>query len=131
MASLGRSRRPSRLDVGGCQRIKNRDHRPLPASGERRAAKYADATIAALYIDAPGFVPWWPRPNVKLFNILVHVLTETHRHAGHADILREQLDGSVGFATESISSALTYADFWETHRATVEQAAKKADPDQS
>jgi hypothetical protein len=40
---------------------------------------------------------------VKLFNILVHVLTETCRHAGHADILREQLDGSTGtadYATE-------------------------------
>ena len=29
---------------------------------------------------------------MKLFNVLVHVLTETNRHAGHADILREQLD---------------------------------------
>jgi hypothetical protein len=94
----------------------------------RRAAKYADATIAALSIDAPGFVPWWPRPNVKLFNILVHVLAETHRHAGHADILREQLDGSVGFDREGISSAPTNADFWETHRASIELAAKAADP---
>jgi hypothetical protein len=33
---------------------------------------------------------------VKLFNVMVHVLTETNRHAGHADILREQLDGAVG-----------------------------------
>lgn len=30
-----------------------------------------------------------------------HVLTETNRHAGHADILREQLDGAVGFDTDS------------------------------
>jgi hypothetical protein len=94
----------------------------------RQAAKYADATIAALYIDAPGFVPWWPRPNVKLFNILVHVLTETHRHAGHADILREQLDGSVGFDREGNSSAPSNADFWESHRASIELAAKDADP---
>src|SRR5262249_1018875 len=28
--------------------------------------------------------------------VLVHMLQETARHAGHADILREQLDGSVG-----------------------------------
>jgi hypothetical protein len=96
-----------------------------------QAGKHADATIAALEIDAPGLVPWWPRPNVKLFNVLVHVLTETHRHAGHADILREQLDGSVGFDTESVSSAPTYTDFWEIHRATIEQSAKEADPDQS
>jgi hypothetical protein len=28
--------------------------------------------------------------------ILVHLIEETARHAGHADILREQIDGSVG-----------------------------------
>jgi hypothetical protein len=48
----------------------------------RRVWVHSDATIAALDIDAPGHVPWWPRPNVKLFNVLVHVLTETNRHAG-------------------------------------------------
>ena len=62
----------------------------------RRICEHSDATIAALDIDAPGHVPWWPRPDVKLFNIMVHVLNETNRHAGHADILREQLDGAVG-----------------------------------
>src|SRR5262245_16828080 len=44
----------------------------------RRASEHADATIATLDVDAPGHVPWWPRPDVKLFNILVHVLTETN-----------------------------------------------------
>jgi hypothetical protein len=28
--------------------------------------------------------------------ILVHLVEELGRHAGHADILREQLDGAVG-----------------------------------
>ncbi|GAA2658733.1 DinB family protein [Paractinoplanes durhamensis] len=28
--------------------------------------------------------------------VLVHMIEETGRHAGHADILREQIDGSVG-----------------------------------
>jgi hypothetical protein len=93
----------------------------------QQAGEHADETIAALDIDAPGFVPWWPRPNVKLFNILVHMLTETHRHAGHADILREQLDGSVGFDKEGISSATTHAGFWESHRASIELAARAAD----
>ncbi|MEV6493818.1 DinB family protein, partial [Actinoplanes sp. NPDC051633] len=59
----------------------------------RRAWAHADATIDEVPIDAPGHVPWWPRPDVKLFNIVVHVLIDTARHAGHADILREQLDG--------------------------------------
>jgi hypothetical protein len=97
----------------------------------RHVWKHSDATIAALEIDAPGHVPWWPRPDVKLFNILVHVLTETNRHAGHADILREQLDGAVG--TEAGSTALQGRDttFWENHRAKIEQAAKAADPAQA
>jgi Protein of unknown function (DUF664) len=92
---------------------------------------HSDATIAALDIDAPGHVPWWPRPDVKLFNILVHVLDETNRHAGHADILREQLDGAVG--TEAGSTALHGRDtpFWENHRAKIERAAKAADPAQA
>ena len=62
----------------------------------RRAWAHADATIDALDLDTPGSVPWWPKPDVTLFNIIVHVLTETSRHAGHADILREQIDGLVG-----------------------------------
>lgn len=94
----------------------------------RRAWEHADKTIDALDIDAPGYVPWWPRPNVMLFNILVHVLTETSRHAGHADILREQLDGTVG--THRDSTALQERDtaFWENRHAKIERAARAADP---
>lgn len=36
-----------------------------------------------------------PEP-MSLRWILVHMIEETGRHAGHADILREQIDGSVG-----------------------------------
>ena len=74
--------------------------------------EHSDATITALAIDAPGHVPWWPRPDVKLFNILVHMLTETSRHAGHADILREQLDGSTG-TTAECATPQHDAAFWE------------------
>lgn len=92
----------------------------------RRMWVHSDATIVALDIDAPGYVSWWPRPNVMLFNILVHVLTETYRHAGHADILREQLDGAVG--AEPGNPVLYAGDmtFWEGHRARVERAARGA-----
>jgi hypothetical protein len=92
---------------------------------------HSDATIAALDIDAPGYVAWWPRPHVKLFNILVHVLNDTNRHAGHADILREQLDGAVG--TEAGSAPLHGRDaiFWANHRAKIERAARGADPDRT
>ena len=93
--------------------------------GYRRAWAHSDATITALSINSLGHVPWWPRPDVKLFNIMVHMLTETSRHAGHADILREQLDGSTGTAAKYACSQRD-ATFWESRRTTIEQAAKAA-----
>jgi hypothetical protein len=69
-------------------------------------------------------VPWWPRPDVKLFNIMVHVLGDTTRHAGHADILREQLDGRTGVTAEYEEPIDTAAR--EAHRATIERAAQAA-----
>jgi hypothetical protein len=92
----------------------------------RRVGEHSDATIDALVIDAPGYVPWWPRPDVKLFNVMVHVLNDTTRHAGHADILREQLDGRTG-TTAEYEDAIDAAAR-EAYRARVEQAAKAADP---
>src|SRR2546430_2586948 len=64
----------------------------------RRVWVHSDATIDALELDAVGHVPWWPedRREVTLHRILVHMLAETHRHAGHADIVRELIDGAAG-----------------------------------
>jgi hypothetical protein len=90
----------------------------------QRMCEHSDATIVALDIDAPGYVAWWPRPNVKLFNILVGVLGETNRHAGHADILREQLDGAVGAYAGSPPMYQGDEAFWKKHYAKVEQAAQ-------
>ncbi|HET6294707.1 MAG TPA: DUF664 domain-containing protein [Kribbella sp.] len=90
--------------------------------GYNRACQHADATIDSLPVDAPGRVPWWPQPDVKLFNVMVHVLTETNRHLGHADILREQLDGALG-SDSTPSSEHDDAD-WATHRAKIEKAAQ-------
>ncbi|MBV9096813.1 MAG: DinB family protein [Frankiaceae bacterium] len=64
----------------------------------RRVAAFADETIEQLPLDAPGRVPWWQpdRQNVTLHRIIVHVINDVSRHAGHADIMREQLDNAVG-----------------------------------
>ncbi|SDQ11776.1 Protein of unknown function [Curtobacterium sp. UNCCL20] len=63
-----------------------------------RSAAHSDATIEALDLDARGVVPWWPEGHrdVTLHRILVHMAYETARHAGHADIVREMLDGLAG-----------------------------------
>lgn len=41
-------------------------------------------------------VPWPGRPAPSVRWALVHMIEETGRHAGHADILRELIDGSTG-----------------------------------
>jgi hypothetical protein len=92
----------------------------------RAVGEHADATIDALPIDAAGHVPWWPRPDVKLFNVMVHCLNETTRHAGHADILREQLDGRTGTTAEYAEPVDAAAR--EAYCAKIEQAARMAAP---
>lgn len=69
----------------------------------RRVAAFGDATIEELPLDAIGRVPWWPaeRATVTLGQIVVHVLTDLARHCGHADVLREAIDGAVGMRTDA------------------------------
>jgi hypothetical protein len=94
----------------------------------RRAWTHADATIAALPLDATGEVPWWPpeRRQVTLHRILVHMIAETERHAGHADIVRELIDGSAGIRAESSNLPGRDAAWWTAYRVRVEQAARDA-----
>ncbi|WP_433527888.1 DinB family protein [Micromonospora sp. CA-263727] len=68
----------------------------------RRVGVFADQTIEQLPLDAPGRVSWW-RPggqDVTLQRIIVHVTCDLARHAGHADIMREQHDTVIGLRRE-------------------------------
>jgi uncharacterized damage-inducible protein DinB len=64
----------------------------------RRVWTFADTTIEELDLDVVGRVPWWRegRNEVTLAHIMVHVLVDLTRHVGHADILREEIDGAAG-----------------------------------
>ncbi|MFD8064905.1 DinB family protein [Streptomyces parvulus] len=92
----------------------------------QRTWAHSDATITSLPLNTPGHVPWWPAPhaNTDLFATLLHVLGETTRHAGHADILRETLDGRTGMRPEYEQPAdeKTRA----AHRANLERSARSA-----
>ncbi|WP_329274464.1 DinB family protein [Streptomyces sp. NBC_00691] len=94
----------------------------------RRAWEHSDATIDALPLDAPGHVPWWPEPHsdTNLFAVMIHVLGESIRHAGHADILRETLDGRTGLRAE-LEKQID-AEARAAHCAKIEQAARSAAP---
>jgi hypothetical protein len=63
---------------------------------------FADATIEKLPLDALGRVSWWTedRNPVTLERIMVHVIVDLARHVGHADILREEIDGAAGLRAE-------------------------------
>ncbi|MEU9630757.1 DinB family protein [Streptomyces luteogriseus] len=90
----------------------------------RRTWEHSDATIDELPLDAPGHVPWWPEPhtNTNLFAVMVHVLGESNRHAGHADILREGLDGRTGMRAENEQQI--DEEVRAAHCAKIEQAAR-------
>jgi hypothetical protein len=94
----------------------------------RRAWAHADATIETLPLDAGGHVPWWPagRNSVTLQHLLVRVTAETHRHAGHADIVRELIDGAAGLAAARINLPPGDRDWWQAHHDRVERAAREA-----
>ncbi|TFV77614.1 DinB family protein [Blastococcus sp. CT_GayMR19] len=94
----------------------------------RRAWAHADATIEALPLDAVGRVSWWPpdRRELTLHRALVHVTAETHRHAGHADIVRELIDGAVGMRKDNDNLPPGDEAWWAGHRERVERAARQA-----
>ncbi len=94
----------------------------------RRVWAHSDATVEALPLDAVGRVPWWPaeRGQVTLHRILVHMIAETNRHAGHADIVRELIDGSVGLRASNDNLPPVDGGWWVSYRARVEQAAREA-----
>jgi Protein of unknown function (DUF664) len=95
----------------------------------RRAWAHADTTIETLGLEATGQVPWWPAGpdgEVSLHRVMIHVIAETHRHAGHADILRELIDGAAGMLKGNSNLPEADAASWAAHRQQLEQAAREA-----
>jgi uncharacterized damage-inducible protein DinB len=93
-----------------------------------RAWAHSDTTINTLALDAIGHVPWWPddRSEVTLHRVLVHVIADTDRHAGHADIVRELIDGAVGLAEGNTNMAPGDRAWWENYRSRLERVAHEA-----
>jgi hypothetical protein len=89
---------------------------------------HSDATIDTLDLDSPGQVPWWPeeRRAVTLHRILVHMCVETHRHAGHSDIVRELVDGTTGLRADNSNLPDGDAAWWASYRDRLEQVARSA-----
>ena len=94
----------------------------------RRVWAHSDVTIETLALDATGKVPWWPEGvgEVTLHRILVHMVTETDRHAGHADIVRELIDGTAGLRSGNDNMASGDAQWWADYRDRLERVAREA-----
>ncbi|MER7486434.1 DinB family protein [Streptomyces sp. NPDC126497] len=94
----------------------------------RRAWAHADATIEALPLDTTGRVPWWPDggDGLTLHHAVVRVIADTHRHAGHADILRELLDGAAGESPTGSSLPSDDPVWWKAYRDRLERVARQA-----
>lgn len=94
----------------------------------RRTWAHSDATIDSVPLDAVGTVPWWPagQNQVTLHHALVRVATETSRHAGHADIVRELIDGAIGHTVARSNLPPGDQPWWQSHHDRVEQAARQA-----
>lgn len=87
---------------------------------------HSDAVVGELALDAPGEVPWWPaeRRHVTLHQILVHVIAETHRHAGQADLVRELIDGAVGLRAGHANLPPGDQAWWQRYRDRLESVAQ-------
>ncbi|GIE28275.1 hypothetical protein Ait01nite_013200 [Actinoplanes italicus] len=92
----------------------------------RRVWAHADETFEQLELDATGRVPWWPQADaeVTLHQILVHVTAETHRHAGHADIVRELIDGAAGMRRDIGNLPEGDAAWWSGYRDRLQKVAE-------
>lgn len=97
----------------------------------RRAWVHSDVTIDSLALDEIGHVPHWPpgQNEVTLHHVLVHVVADTQRHAGHADIIRESIDGAVGLLEGNSNVPLVDQRWWDRHRDRLERVAQEVEGD--
>lgn len=86
----------------------------------RRACAHADRVIAALGLQAPGLVAHWPQDqrDTTLGLLLIRMVAETAQHAGHADIVRELIDGKGGPDQDTFDEPT-----WREYIAQVQAAA--------
>ena len=94
----------------------------------RRVWAHSEGTLETVPLTNLGRVVWWSadRNTVSLHRVLVHLISETHRHAGHADIVRELIDGAVGLQNGNENLPPVGPDWWAGYRERLEQTAREA-----
>jgi uncharacterized damage-inducible protein DinB len=94
----------------------------------RRVWEHSAITLQTVPLHGEGTVAWWAAEGntVTLHRILVHLISETQRHAGHADVVRELIDGAAGLRPDNDNLPQGDPDWWAGYRARLEQAARQA-----
>lgn len=88
-----------------------------------RACAHADRTIADLDLESAGSVPHWPegQRDATLGDLLVLMVAETAQHAGHADIIRELVDGAAGRDHDQVFDESS----WQAYTAQIQRSASE------
>ncbi|MEV4310712.1 DinB family protein [Actinocrispum sp. NPDC049592] len=83
--------------------------------------RYSDQSIAEVALDAPAEVQWWSQEkrHTTFGSVLVRVVAETAHHAGHADIVREMIDGRGGKDHDDAGDQ----DWWKAYLIKIQTAA--------
>jgi hypothetical protein len=86
-----------------------------------RACAHADQSITELDPLTPARVAHWPedRRDTTMGVLLIRMVGETARHAGHADIVRELIDGRAGPDHDEVFDET----FWQKYLARIQAAA--------
>ncbi|CAM3594339.1 DinB family protein [Kibdelosporangium persicum] len=94
----------------------------------REVWAHSDVTIESLELDSVGRVPHWPaeQAEITLHRALVHMIAETHRHAGHADIVRETIDGAIGLTARTSNLPTDDRAWWAEYRERLDHTARAA-----
>jgi uncharacterized damage-inducible protein DinB len=79
-------------------------------------------------VPVPRDAPWFPR-DVDAWSVrwvLLHMITETSRHAGHADLVRELVDGAAGLRNGNDNLPAHDRAWWAAYRERLEAVARAA-----
>ena len=90
-----------------------------------RVAENSAATVEAVPLAERGTVAHWPeeRRHPTLRELLVHMVAETSRHAGHADIVREMIDGRAGMRPAATNLPDEGDQWWMSYREKLQRVA--------
>jgi hypothetical protein len=94
-----------------------------------QVAKETDAIVAEILdlgqpVPVPAGAPWFP-VDVKAWSVrwvLLHLIEETARHAGHADIIRESVDGATAFPLMAAAEGWPASPWIQPWEATAQQS---------